>query len=215
MCLTSQGVSVMSVLHCWTVSIISLPCSERNAITSTASVEKRECYVVASTWSMRAPSLAGSDKQGRYSRDQSCSNMLPVTNINWESINHARPQEPLVLVNYTDMHALHLLVTTVLSLFTTAYDDARRGVAPGTALDGLGISNRDLAVVSTSNTSDANSLNRNSKRALGDPRLAVRREDSMETIPLTVSKGRFTGPVTFGIQSPFRHRLKHDLGTFD
>ncbi|KAK2460084.1 hypothetical protein APHAL10511_007918 [Amanita phalloides] len=97
------------------------------------------------------------------------------------------------------MRVLHLFVTITLSISTSAYDDSRpqrKDIVPENAVDGLGISNRDLAVVSTSNASDANSLNMNGKRALGDPHLVAPRPTRVENIPLIISGGRFTKDIT-------------------
>ncbi|KAK2460083.1 hypothetical protein APHAL10511_007917 [Amanita phalloides] len=92
------------------------------------------------------------------------------------------------------MRAL-LFVTIALSLSASASDDSRlqrKDIVPENAENDLGISNRDLAVFSTSNASDANSLNMISKRTVDQ----LQRPTKVEIIPLTISKGRFTTDIT-------------------
>ncbi|KAK2460082.1 hypothetical protein APHAL10511_007916 [Amanita phalloides] len=100
------------------------------------------------------------------------------------------------------MRALDLFVTIALSLSASAHDDSRlqrKDIVPEDAVNGLGISNRDLAVVSTSNTSDADSLNMNSKRALDDPHPVVSVKEDI--IPLTMLNGLFAITITIDADS--------------
>ncbi|KAK2459726.1 hypothetical protein APHAL10511_008260 [Amanita phalloides] len=102
------------------------------------------------------------------------------------------------------MPAVHLFLTIALSLSATAYDASklrRRDIVP---VDNVGLSNRDLSLLLRANTSDANSLNMNSERALDDHRLARRRtihdkglQAKSGTVELTVDRGLFTGTAIF------------------